>query len=159
MGAGGGPRLAKPPVALNAGAVPPRLAACQDRQTHSRLPCLQVILRRPHEFKIRCLEDIRSLFPPDWNPFYAGFGNRDTDEISYLAVGVPPSRIFIINPKGALGLGQASDLGSVVCMPWSKWLHSAFLSFGMIHGTSHSGYPEGRRMAAPAIRASQCTLR
>lgn len=62
--------------------------------------CDQVILRRPHEFKIRCLEDIRSLFPPDWNPFYAGFGNRDTDEVSYLAVGVPPSRIFIINPKG-----------------------------------------------------------
>lgn len=61
----------------------------------------QVILRRPHEFKIRCLEDIRSLFPPDWNPFYAGFGNRETDEISYLAVGVPPSRIFTINPKGA----------------------------------------------------------
>lgn len=74
----------------------------------------EVILRRPHEFKIRCLEDIRSLFPPDWNPFYAGFGNRDTDEVSYLAVGVPPPRIFIINPKGALdreGLGRVSGVG------------------------------------------------
>ena len=33
--------------------------------------CLQV-LRRPHEFKIRALEDIRALFPQDWNPFFAG---------------------------------------------------------------------------------------
>ncbi|XP_077213369.1 phosphatidate phosphatase PAH2-like isoform X2 [Tasmannia lanceolata] len=44
----------------------------------------EVIRRAPHEFKIACLEDIRALFPPDCNPFYAGFGNRDTDEISYL---------------------------------------------------------------------------
>lgn len=58
------------------------------------------VLRRPHEFKIRCLQDIRALFPPEWNPFYAGFGNRDTDEISYLTVGVPASKCFIINPQG-----------------------------------------------------------
>ena len=58
------------------------------------------VLRRPHEFKIRALEDIRALFPPTWNPFFCGLGNRDTDEISYLTVGVPPSKIFIINPKG-----------------------------------------------------------
>lgn len=62
--------------------------------------CVSQVLRRPHEFKIRCLEDIRALFPSDWNPFYAGFGNRDTDEISYLTVGVPASKCFIINPKG-----------------------------------------------------------
>ncbi|GFH11486.1 LNS2 domain-containing protein [Haematococcus lacustris] len=68
---------------------------------HGLLPSLyrEMILRRPHEFKIATLLDIRSLFPPDWNPFYAGFGNRDTDEISYREVGVPLGRIFIINPK------------------------------------------------------------
>ncbi|KAL6762318.1 Lipin/Ned1/Smp2-domain-containing protein [Haematococcus lacustris] len=45
---------------------------------HGLLPSLyrEMILRRPHEFKIATLLDIRSLFPPDWNPFYAGFGNR-----------------------------------------------------------------------------------
>ena len=56
-------------------------------------------MRRPHEFKIATLQEIRSLFPPEWNPFYAGFGNRDTDELSYRAVKVPPARIFIINPR------------------------------------------------------------
>lgn len=44
-------------------------------------------------------QDIRALFPRDSNPFYAGFGNRDTDEISYLKVGIPKGKIFIINPK------------------------------------------------------------
>lgn len=45
------------------------------------------------------LQDIKALFPCDCNPFYAGFGNRDTDEISYLKVGIPKGKIFIINPK------------------------------------------------------------
>ena len=31
-------------------------------------------------------QDIRALFPRDWNPFYAGFGNRDTDVVSYREV-------------------------------------------------------------------------
>lgn len=33
-------------------------------------------------------------------PFYAGFGNRITDAISYRSVGIPSSRIFTINPDG-----------------------------------------------------------
>ncbi|GLI58652.1 hypothetical protein VaNZ11_000393 [Volvox africanus] len=71
---------------------------------HGLLPSLyrEMILRRPHEFKIATLQDIRALFPADWNPFYGGFGNRDTDEISYREVGVQPARIFIINPRGEL---------------------------------------------------------
>ncbi|KAL2566014.1 hypothetical protein AAZV13_19G140100 [Glycine max] len=59
----------------------------------------EVIRRAPHEFKIACLEDIRRLFPSDYNPFYAGFGNRDTDELSYRKIGIPKGKIFIINPK------------------------------------------------------------
>lgn len=45
------------------------------------------------------LQDIRALFPSDYNPFYAGFGNRDTDELSYRKIGIPKGKIFIINPK------------------------------------------------------------
>ena len=59
----------------------------------------EVVVRRPQEFKMRCLKTIRDLFPPDWNPFYAGFGNRETDTVSYAHVGVPPGRNFTINPK------------------------------------------------------------
>lgn len=45
------------------------------------------------------LQDIKALFPPDYNPFYAGFGNRDTDELTYRKLGIPKGKIFIINPK------------------------------------------------------------
>lgn len=69
----------------------------------------EVIRRAPHEFKIACLEDIKALFPTDCNPFYAGFGNRDTDEISYLKVGIPRGKIFIINPKGEVVVNHRVD--------------------------------------------------
>ncbi|KAL6995518.1 phosphatidate phosphatase [Sarracenia purpurea var. burkii] len=72
----------------------------------------EVIRRAPHEFKIACLEDIRALFPSDHNPFYAGFGNRDTDEISYLKVGIPKGKIFIINPKGEVAVNHRVDTKS-----------------------------------------------
>ncbi|XP_072992572.1 phosphatidate phosphatase PAH2-like isoform X2 [Typha latifolia] len=55
---------------------------------------------------------IRELFPPDCNPFYAGFGNRDTDEISYLKVGIPIGKIFIINPKGEVAVNRRVDTRS-----------------------------------------------
>ncbi|CAL0332696.1 unnamed protein product [Lupinus luteus] len=72
----------------------------------------EVIQRAPHEFKIACLEDMRALFPPDCNPLYAGFGNRDTDEISYLKVGIPKGKIFIINHRGEIVVNRCLDTKS-----------------------------------------------
>jgi phosphatidate phosphatase LPIN len=59
----------------------------------------QVVELSQEEVLDASMQDIRSLFPEDCNPFYAGFGNRDTDEISYLKVGIPKGKIFIINPR------------------------------------------------------------
>ncbi|KAI3738384.1 hypothetical protein L2E82_28414 [Cichorium intybus] len=70
----------------------------------------EVIRRAPHEFKIACLEDIKALFPSDYNPFYAGFGNRDTDELSYRKIGIPKGKIFIINPKGEVAISHRMDM-------------------------------------------------
>lgn len=67
----------------------------------------EVIRRRPHEFKISALREVRNLFSPDYNPFHAGFGNRDTDVISYRAVGLIPHRIFVVNPRGELVVMKA----------------------------------------------------
>lgn len=64
----------------------------------------EVIQRRPEEFKIAALRDVKLLFPPEGKTFYAGFGNRQTDVISYRAVGVPQGRIFTINPSGEITL-------------------------------------------------------
>ena len=42
------------------------------------------------------------LFPKDSEPFYAGFGNRETDAISYRSVAINIGKIFIINPSGVI---------------------------------------------------------
>ncbi|KAL8058813.1 hypothetical protein ABFX02_03G045900 [Erythranthe guttata] len=76
----------------------------------------EVVRRAPHEFKIACLADIKALFPADTNPFYAGFGNRDTDEFSYLKVGIPRGKIFIINPKGEIAVNRRVDTQSYVSL-------------------------------------------
>ncbi|WBW73215.1 lipin, phosphatidate phosphatase Ned1 [Schizosaccharomyces osmophilus] len=62
----------------------------------------EVILRKPEVFKMACLRDLCNLFalPVPRTPFYAGFGNRITDAISYNHVRVPPTRIFTINSSG-----------------------------------------------------------
>uniref|UniRef100_A0A4W4ECV0 phosphatidate phosphatase n=1 Tax=Electrophorus electricus TaxID=8005 RepID=A0A4W4ECV0_ELEEL len=62
----------------------------------------EVIEKKPEKFKIECLTDIKNLFSPNTEPFYAAFGNRATDVHSYKEVGVPLNRIFTVNPKGEL---------------------------------------------------------
>ncbi|XP_059375048.1 phosphatidate phosphatase LPIN1-like isoform X1 [Carassius carassius] len=62
----------------------------------------EVIEKKPEKFKIECLTDIKNLFYPNIEPFYAAFGNRATDVYSYKEVGVPLNRIFTVNPKGEL---------------------------------------------------------
>ncbi|KAI0660749.1 Lipin/Ned1/Smp2-domain-containing protein [Cubamyces menziesii] len=61
----------------------------------------EVIMRKPEVFKMACLRDIQKLFGgPTHNPFYAGFGNRITDALSYRSVSIPSSRIFTIDSTG-----------------------------------------------------------
>ncbi|XP_017291498.1 phosphatidate phosphatase LPIN1 isoform X2 [Kryptolebias marmoratus] len=62
----------------------------------------EVIEKKPEKFKVECLTDIKHLFYPNTQPFYAAFGNRKTDVYSYKEVGVPLNRIFTVNPKGEL---------------------------------------------------------
>ncbi|XP_041109470.1 phosphatidate phosphatase LPIN1-like isoform X4 [Polyodon spathula] len=62
----------------------------------------EVIEKKPEKFKIQCLTDIKNLFHPNIEPFYAAFGNRPTDVHSYKEVGVGLNRIFTVNPKGEL---------------------------------------------------------
>ncbi|KAK6465128.1 Lipin/Ned1/Smp2-domain-containing protein [Scheffersomyces coipomensis] len=94
----GGIKLPKGPVILS----PDRTMAALRRE---------VILKKPEVFKMACLRDIRSLYfhsddvnvsdqDSDRTPFYAGFGNRITDAISYRSVKIPSHRIFTINPNG-----------------------------------------------------------
>ncbi|KAG0362007.1 hypothetical protein BGZ54_008822 [Gamsiella multidivaricata] len=71
----------------------------------------EVIIRKPEVFKMACLRDVKKLFG-DRNPFYAGFGNRITDALSYRSVNVPPSRIFTIDSYGEVKLELLSAFKS-----------------------------------------------
>ncbi|RPB25991.1 LNS2-domain-containing protein [Terfezia boudieri ATCC MYA-4762] len=64
----------------------------------------EVYLRKPEVFKMACLRDILNLFGPKHNPFYAGFGNRLTDALSYRSVNIPSTRIFTINSNAEVSL-------------------------------------------------------
>jgi len=68
----------------------------------------EVYLRKPEVFKMACLRDILGLFNGKENPFYAGFGNRLTDALSYRSVNIPSSRIFTINSNAEVSLDLLS---------------------------------------------------
>ncbi|KAK2875623.1 hypothetical protein FQN49_001560 [Arthroderma sp. PD_2] len=68
----------------------------------------EIYLRKPEVFKMACLRDILSLFEGRQNPFYAGFGNRLTDALSYRTVNIPSTRIFTINSNAEVSLDLLS---------------------------------------------------
>ncbi|KAI9254582.1 Lipin/Ned1/Smp2-domain-containing protein [Phascolomyces articulosus] len=98
----------------------------------------EVIMRKPEVFKMACLRDVRRLFGGK-NPFYAGFGNRITDAISYRSVDVPSSRIFTIDANGELKLElltgfkssylHLNDLVDQIFPPFNKAIHEEFSDY------------------------------
>ena len=90
-----GYRLPRGPVILS----PDRTIAALRRE---------IYLRKPEVFKMACLRDILNLFTPQKNPFYAGFGNRLTDALSYRSVNIPSTRIFTINSNAEVSLDLLS---------------------------------------------------
>ncbi|KAK3049294.1 lipin Ned1 [Extremus antarcticus] len=120
-----GYRLPRGPVILS----PDRTIAALRRE---------VYLRKPEIFKMACLRDIMALFSGHGgsnntsestdaglhlhlrpgalgsgrgrggSPFYAGFGNRLTDALSYRSVNIPSTRIFTINSMSEISLDLLS---------------------------------------------------
>lgn len=98
----------------------------------------EVIMRKPEMFKMACLKDIQRLFGGR-DPFYAGFGNRITDAISYRSVNVPSSRIFTIDPEGSVKLElvtgftssyiDLSDLVDQIFPPINKAVNEEYNDF------------------------------
>jgi phosphatidate phosphatase LPIN len=68
----------------------------------------ELYIRKPEVFKMACLRDISNLFGPTRTPFYAGFGNRFTDALSYRSVSIPSNRIFTINSYAEVSLDLLS---------------------------------------------------
>ncbi|KAI0996922.1 Nuclear elongation and deformation protein 1 [Podosphaera aphanis] len=68
----------------------------------------ELYIRKPEVFKMACLRDIKNLFGPNCTPYYAGFGNRFTDALSYRSVSIPSNRIFTINSNAEVSLDLLS---------------------------------------------------
>ncbi|OBT47416.1 hypothetical protein VE00_03246 [Pseudogymnoascus sp. WSF 3629] len=64
----------------------------------------ELYIRKPEVFKMACLRDIKNLYGDLQSPFYAGFGNRFTDALSYRSVSIPSNRIFTINSYAEVSL-------------------------------------------------------
>ena len=63
----------------------------------------EIIKKNPHEHKIKALKEIKDIFSfGDYNPLYAGFGNKFSDSLAYSAVGINKDRNYIINPDGKM---------------------------------------------------------
>ncbi|KAJ3348276.1 Nuclear elongation and deformation protein 1 [Entophlyctis luteolus] len=111
----------------------------------------EVIQRRPEEFKIQCLRDIKKLFGPTAMPFVAGFGNRVTDVQSYRAVDVPLSRIFTIDPSGQIKLEFTSNYQS----SYAKLNEIVDGIFPPIGGSQHVSSPKGLDSSASSNEAQR----
>ena len=70
----------------------------------------EIILKQPHLFKIKVLQGLLRIFQNGTNnPFYAGFGNRETDAIAYSTIGIETKKIFTINEKSEIKVLKNGD--------------------------------------------------
>lgn len=113
----------------------------------------EVIERKPEEFKIACLSDLKALFPVK-QPFYAGFGNRDTDVKSYVSVDIPPERILIINPSGAVR--RADHIGFVSSYA-TMAMETVDYLFPPIHSTVRKSSYDGEFSGVPEKMSTNFT--
>lgn len=73
----------------------------------------EIIIKNPEVFKIKVLKSLQRVFSDgDYNPLYSGFGNKDSDAISYTACGVSPNYVFTITPEGLIYLINSSAVYS-----------------------------------------------
>jgi hypothetical protein len=98
-------------------------------------------MRKPELFKMACLRDILRLFAEGTQePFFAGFGNRITDAMSYRSVGIPASKIYTIDSTGVVKtelLQAAGHKGSYIQLV-SEYAQNQRLISRMISSTRFS---------------------
>jgi len=80
----------------------------------------EVVMRKPELFKMACLRDIQRLFGDhSKGAFFAGFGNRITDAMSYRSVGIEAAKIYTIDSTGVVKtelLQSAGHKGSYILL-------------------------------------------
>ncbi len=66
-----------------------------------------MITKTTEELKLKIISNLEDVFQYDINdcPFYAGFGNKESDFNAYIKGGIPENNIFIINEEGFIKRG------------------------------------------------------
>lgn len=62
----------------------------------------EVIDKTPDVLKTKLLTAITELFPHTRKPLFAGFGNRETDNIAYLRLNISLENIFCVSEKSII---------------------------------------------------------
>lgn len=105
-------------------------------------------MRKPEVFKMACLRDIQRLFGSNaTGSFYAGFGNRITDALSYRSVNIPSSRIFTIDSTGEVKMELLELAGYK-----SSYIHMTDLvdqMFPPVHRSVQAEYTDFNYWRAP----------
>ncbi len=94
-------------------------------------------LPSPQAFKTRELKALRAVLGGERSALVGGFGNREKDALAYLSAGVPPEKVFIVEPnsrvRGRAALlpqagagGAAGSQGGAASLPrspsWRSYL-------------------------------------
>jgi phosphatidate phosphatase LPIN len=142
----------------------------------------EVYLRKPEVFKMACLRDVAALFQTSLaaavpepasptsitghaadttffhqrTPFYAGFGNRLTDALSYRSVGIPPTRIFTINSNAEVSL-HLLTLNAFRTSYMSIWelVDHYFPPVGLLVQEGGEGYTDFNYWREPTLEVDQ----
>lgn len=79
----------------------------------------EVIEKKPEKFKIECLNDIKNLFAPTKQPFYAAFGNRPNVSVlaPTAAVSMGPPCTHTLGCHHATGEATGPDLPQSYTVP------------------------------------------
>lgn len=62
----------------------------------------EVINKTPDVLKTKILTGLNEIFPSSTRAIFAGFGNRETDNIAYLRINIPEDMIFCISEKSLI---------------------------------------------------------
>lgn len=73
----------------------------------------EMVYKKVENFKIKTLRTIKNVFQDgQYNPLYSGFGNKETDAISYSAAGININYIFTITPDSSIYLIKSKEVYS-----------------------------------------------
>uniref|UniRef100_A0A8C3CI60 phosphatidate phosphatase n=1 Tax=Cairina moschata TaxID=8855 RepID=A0A8C3CI60_CAIMO len=81
----------------------------------------EVIEKKPEKFKVQCLTDIKNLFYPNTEPFYAAFGNRPAAQRTYTCMHPQKATVSDMLKPEEHGIDPSCSCLELMFIHTSKW--------------------------------------